>query len=292
VRSPIALAVSERSGNVLMPAQVVSPAPDGTFEFRYVPPGDYVLQAAVRPAEFALAHVAVSGADVGPLRIQTSAMAVVTGRIVLKGEPGTLLPESFLVTPAHADADYKTVSNLRMTPTVRFNPDWSFEARDLAGPLRFISPSPPRGWWLESVTIGGINAADEPVPFATADDSRADVDIVFADTAAEVSGRVVDTRGDLVAAYVAVAIPVDRDHWYSGSRYVKTASPSQDGRFTLSSLPPGDYLVAAVDTLSEGALQDFEVLATLSTRGRRVTVSRSERLVTDLSLVHLPPSMR
>ena len=142
------------------------------------------------------------------------------------------------------------------------------------------------------MTIGGINAADEPVQFATADDSRADVDIVFADTAAEVSGRVVDPRGELVAAYVAVAIPVDRDRWYSGSRYLRTASPGQEGRFTLASLPPGEYFLAAVDALSEGALQDYEVLATLGTLGRRVTVSGSERLVTDLSLVHLPASMR
>jgi len=292
VRSPIALAVSERSGNVLMPAQVVSPASNGAFEFAYVPPGDYVLQAAVRPAEFALARIVVSGADVGPVRIQTSATAAVTGRIVLKGEPGTLLPESFLVAPVHADADYKAASNLRLTPTVRFNPDWSFEARGLLGPLRFTSPSPPRGWWLESVTIGGTNAADEPVQFATTDDSRADVDIVFADTAAEISGRVVDTRGEPLAAYVAVAIPVDRDRWYSGSRYLRTASPSQEGRFTLASLPPGEYFLAAVDALSEGALQDFEVLATLGTLGRRVKVSGSERLVTDLSLVRLPASMR
>ena len=292
VRSPVALAVSERSDNVLMPAQVVSPASNGAFEFLHVPPGDYVLQVAVRPAEFALTRVTVSGADVGPLRVQTSAMAAVTGRVVLKGEPGALLPQSFLVTSAHADADYQPVGNLRMTPTVRVNSDWSFEARGLAGPLRFISPSPPRGWWLESVTIGGINAADEPVQFATADDSRADVDVVFANTAAEVSGRVVDTRAQPVAAFVAVAIPVDRDRWYSGSRYLKTASPNQEGRFTLASLPPGDYFVAAVEALPEGALQDLEVLATLSTRGRRVTLSGSERLVTDLSLVGLPASMR
>jgi len=142
------------------------------------------------------------------------------------------------------------------------------------------------------VTIGGINAADEPVQFATTDDSRADVDIVFADTAAEISGRVVDTRGEPLAAYVTVAIPVDRDRWYSGSRYLRTASPSQEGRFTLASLPPGEYFLAAVDALSEGALQDFEVLATLGTLGRRVKVSGSERLVTDLSLVRLPASMR
>ena len=291
VRSPVALAVSERSDNVLMPAQVVSPASNGAFEFLHVPPGDYVLQVAVRPAEFALARVTVSGADVGPLRVQTSAMAAVTGRVVLKGDPGVLLPQSFLVTSAPADADYQPVDNLRMTPTVRVNSDWSFEARGLAGPLRFISPSPPRGWWLESVTVGGINAADEPVQFATADDSRADVDVVFANTAAEVSGRVVDSRGQPVAAFVAVAIPVDRDRWYSGSRYLKTAA-AQEGRFTLASLPPGDYSVAAVEALSEVALQDLEVLATLSTRGRRVTLSGSERLVTDLSLVGLPASMR
>jgi hypothetical protein len=293
VRTLIALMVSERSGNVSMPAQVVSPASDGAFEFMHVPPGDYVLQAAVRPAEFALARVEVSGANVGPLHIQTSAMAVVSGRIVLKGEPGTLRPESFLVTPAHASPDFRVVSNLRMTPTVRVNADWTYDVRGLAGPVRFLSQSPPpRGWWLESIMIGGINAADEPVRFATADDSRAGVDIVFADTAAEIAGRALDTRGDRVAAYVAVAIPVDRERWYAGSRYVKTALPDEESRFALTSLPPGDYWVAAVDALPAGALQDFDVLTQLGLLGRRVTVSASQRLVTDVPLARLPAVLR
>jgi hypothetical protein len=82
-----------------------------------------------------------------------------------------------------------------------------------------------------------------------------------------------------------VAFPVDRGRWYTGSRFIKIAPPDEEARFNLGTLPPGDYWVAAVDALPDGSLEDPELLARLSTVGRRVTLSAGQRVVADLPLV-------
>ena len=97
-----------------------------------------------------------------------------------------------------------------------------------------------------------------------------------------------DGRNEPVGTYVAVAFPVDGDRWYSGSRYVTTASPNQEGRFTLPAMPPGDYWIAAVDALPDSSLQDRDVLAKLSAIARRITVSSGQRVVVDVPLARIP----
>ena len=86
--------------------------------------------------------------------------------------------------------------------------------------------------------------------------------------------------------------PVDRDRWYPGSRYVKSALAAEQGRFTIASLPPGDYWVAAVEALPDGALRDPGVLDALTATGRRVTLAAGERLAIDLPLMRLPTAAR
>ncbi|MNC86606.1 hypothetical protein D3C83_22780 [compost metagenome] len=52
-------------------------------------------------------------------------------------------------------------------------------------------------------------------------------------------------------------------------------------------LPPGDYVVAAVDALPDAAIHDPDVVRHLLEAGRRVTLDPAERLTADLPLVRL-----
>ena len=104
---------------------------------------------------------------------------------------------------------------------------------------------------------------------------------------AEISGRVVNGRNEPVGTFVVIALPVDRRQWYSGSRFIKLARPDEEARFTVGTLPPGDYWLAAVNALMEGSVEDPEMLAALSAIGRRVTLSAGQRMVTDLPLYNV-----
>jgi hypothetical protein len=286
---PVALTVSGRSGAVMTPPLSAPPRFDGSFEFTHVPPGQYVLQAfQMSGRQFGRSFVEVIDGDVGPVRLNVTQTSTMTGRIVVTGGQPDGRTNSVRIDVLPADPESQAQNGLPRAPVFHLDSDGAFAISGLVGPVRFVDARAPAGWWLESVNIGGVNAADEPVLFQMPDASRSGIEIVFSPDGAEVSGRALDGRNEPVANYAAVVFPVDRDRWYTGSRYVKRAMPDQQGRFTAAPLPPGDYWVAAVDAPSDAQLQDADVLATLSAIARRITVSRGQKVVVDVPLVRVP----
>jgi hypothetical protein len=273
----------------MMPPLSAPVAFDGTFEFTHVPPGQYVLQAfQMAGREYARSFVEVTDGDVGPMRLNVAPTSTISGRIVVNGARPDGGASNVRIDALSADPDYQPEDGLPRAPVFRLVAGGEFDISGLVGPVRFVDAAAPAGWWLESVNVGGVNAADEPVLFQTPEDSRSGVEIVFSTDGAELSGRAVDRRNEPVATYVAVVFPVNRDRWYAGSRYVKAAVPGAQGRFTVASLPPGDYFVATVDARQDAGLRDIETLGRLSAVARRVTVSAGEALAVDVPLGPTP----
>lgn len=298
---PVALTASVGSGGVMSPPLSAPFALDGSFEFTHVPPGRYVLQAfQMATREFGRTFIEVADGDVGPVRLNVAPTSTISGRIVVNGATANPNLGDVRIDVLPADPDYLSQNALPRAAVFMLNTSTdsagstsaTYEVRGLAGPVRFVDARVPAGWWLESVNIGGVNAADDPVLFEAPVDSRGDVEIVFSTNGAEVSGRAVDSRNEPAPTFVAVMFPVDRDRWYAGSRYVKSALAAEQGRFTIASLPPADYWVAAVEALPDGALRDPGVLEALTAAGRRVSLSAGERLVIDLPVVRLPVAAR
>jgi hypothetical protein len=76
---------------------------------------------------------------------------------------------------------------------------------------------------------------------------------------------------------------------YPSSRYVKTGLKLRDGRFEAAGLPPGEYIVAAING-DDGAFASLEqddpdLTALLAARGTRVTVFERERASVNLRLL-------
>jgi hypothetical protein len=291
LQQPLVLAGSTRAGVTVVP-QTATMSGD-RFVFEHVLPGSYVIHAIQRRQlsdrlvqEFAMRFVEVIDYDTAGLLITTSKGTTVAGRILTEGDrapgAGTLFPFDIV----SADPDFAPPPGQFQPWTVRFIAGGYFQIDGLSGPVRFTSAAPD-GWFLKSVDIGGRNAVEEPVTFGTPNDWRGQVNVVFSSAGAKVSGRVVNGRNEPVATYGVVALPVDRDRWYSGSAFIRTAHPDEEARFALGTLPPGDYWIAALDSLPDGSLEDPELLARLSAIGRRVALSAGQRLVTDLSLVTL-----
>jgi len=117
-------------------------------------------------------------------------------------------------------------------------------------------------------------------PFAQGTSSNGD---------AAISGHVTDARSAPVSAYSVVVFPTDRARWSETSRSLRVAKPSQDGSFEVTSLPPGEYWVAATDPMnSSDASGDSlkpETLERLSFRATRVTLAERQRVMTVLRLI-------
>jgi hypothetical protein len=114
-------------------------------------------------------------------------------------------------------------------------------------------------------------------------------EVVLADAGATIAGHVTDARSTPVSRYSVVVFSTDRRKWVANSRYLKLGRPSQDGGFEIAGLLPGEYWVAAVDTIqgnqSDGEWDKPEVLEALSTRAQRVTLAERERYLTVLRLI-------
>jgi hypothetical protein len=65
-----------------------------------------------------------------------------------------------------------------------------------------------------------------------------------------ITGTIVDGDGAPVFRHRIVIMSADRAHWVPGSRRVASAQPDTKGRFAVRGLPPGAYLLAALDGAS------------------------------------------
>ena len=81
----------------------------------------------------------------------------------------------------------------------------------------------------------------------------------------------------------------DQSRWFSRSPYIKLGTPAQDGTFSVTGLPPGEYLATAIDQIDGGAdfgsWQNPAVLATLAPTARRFTLAAGQTATTELRLI-------
>lgn len=310
-RGWVTLRVSRASGAPLLPPWRVATDTAGAFEFPGVPSGDYVLQAdgqqsrllamhdgrsAVRPggavivldadhvsAEFGAQPVTVGDMDVGPVVLRTLAGSTLSGRLVQEGPGPRAANAAFLLDAVTADPD----SGRSASDRIRASVDGTFEVSGLVGPVRFVPADAPGGWWLRSVMLDGVNAADDPVMFGTQAQSKRNVQVVFSSVPTGIAGRVRERGQDAVTGAAVIAFSVNPSRWFDGSRHLKRGT-SIDGRFTIPALPPGDYYVVAVDTVDTTQWQDPAFLQQLTPFATFVSVSEGQTVNEDLDLVRLP----
>jgi hypothetical protein len=280
------LAVSARSGSVAPEPRFVRIGSDGSFELPDVSPGDYVLQAlgdrgpGVAP-EFGSEYITVAEHNAPPVTIRTTTGATLEGRFTSEGR--TTIPlRAQALHAAPLDVD-RSPPDGRGPEGLAVHDDGRFYLTGLFGPMRLTYPA-PAGWYLKSITIGGIDVTDQSFDFGFGDQVISDADIVLSNTGARIDGTVSDVADRRVREFAVVAFSANRAHWFAGSRYVRWAATTPNGSFDVGDLPPGDYLVAAVDALPPGDWQALDGLDALVPRATRVTLREGEARTITLPL--------
>ncbi|HYE85671.1 MAG TPA: carboxypeptidase-like regulatory domain-containing protein, partial [Vicinamibacterales bacterium] len=100
----------------------------------------------------------------------------------------------------------------------------------------------------------------------------------------ELSGRITGDRGLPQTDATVIVFADDASRWGFGTRYIRTARPDQDGRYTLRGMPPHDYLVVAVTDIEPGQWQDPEFLESIKPQAVRVALGEGESRAQDLKL--------
>jgi protocatechuate 3,4-dioxygenase beta subunit len=265
--------------------RVARPGPDGEFAFADVPPGDYLLRTLVESGpsarEFASSAITVADGDPEPVMIRTSLGSTVSGRIVLEGCSGQVL-WGYSATSVAVDSAASTGSVTNVSSPVSTGEPFTLSG--LAGPTRVRVWSDDQSWYVKSIVIDGFDVTDAPFDFGSEARAYSEVEAVFS-RGATITGRVTDDRAAPVRDYAAYVFATDRDKWFDGSRWVKLARASADGTFTASSMPPGEYWIAAVNRVDASTAADTEVLAMLTSRASRMTVGEGQSQNLTLRLI-------
>jgi protocatechuate 3,4-dioxygenase beta subunit len=263
--------------------------PDGSFTLSGVAPGEYRIVAQYRPeqpagfvmsaAETASVPVTVAGQDVSGVIITTAPGATARGRIRFEGG----------IPPGASPASISVLAvPVAFSPAVmggggRVLDDWTFEATGLSERRRFRIGNPPSGWFVKSVVHDGLDITDAGMEFHQGQTATGIV-IVLTQRVTDLTGSVHDSSGRTVSDYVVVAFSSDSAKWGYQTRFVRSARPNQEGRFSIKGLPPDDYLVVALEYIETGEETDPDQLERWRAAATRVPLTEGEARTINLKV--------
>ena len=241
---------------------------DGTFEFRGVPPGDYLLSATqdfLSPMGGQM-PVQVKDRHVSGLIMQTLAPIEVTGKLTVEGKGSDQI-------------DLKKLgARLAAGDFIQVNPPKA--TADDSGKFTFQGVTPGRyelrtdngaaQLYLKSATYAGHEVDDDGIDLS----ARADgpIAITLSTEGAEVKGTVSGEDGKAMAGATVVLVPDSRRI----SQFHDTVS-DQNGGFDFQNLPPGDYKLLAWEELEPNQFQNPEFLAKYIARAETVRLMTNDR---------------
>jgi hypothetical protein len=264
---------------------------DGSWRFRDVAPGEYEVSISTTNRdgirETATTPVIVSGVDVDGLSLIAEGLVTLSGSLVT--DDGAPLPQLTGQARPRVVADSITPGR-RPTQIVSgddnglVNATGAFSYKATRGPAVIQVWSLPSGWALKSVEISGRESVDNVIDIkgGAALDG---VKVVVTNRFPAVTGRITDDNGSDVEGIV-VLFPSDEARWIGISDNIRHARTDQRGIFRLATVPPGDYLAVALETLQPWQAADPEFLATLKGGASRVTVREGQPSQLTLPLLH------
>jgi hypothetical protein len=279
----------------------------GAFTFLAVPSGSYSVKAywlpsSPRPGFSGAAPPPVDGptlsgslpvsvgeADVTDLLLTLRHGPRVLGRIVFDGTASAPVGAQLTSGVIRFElADGRAPSSPPMPPLrAAIGPDGQFHSIGLpAGRYVFRIDAYP-GWTLESAMLSGRDLSDDGFDAEGGGDDLAGVVVTLTDAPAGISG-VVRTSGGVPAAQAAVLVFSPNsahwiDHGTTPRRQLRTTT-SKTGTFSVSGLPPGEYLALALSGAPPDNWRMPEFLSAASRAATHVTVERRATRTVDLTV--------
>jgi hypothetical protein len=114
------------------------------------------------------------------------------------------------------------------------------------------------------------------------------IDVVLSERWATLSGVVRDDRNAPVADTALLLFPADETRWLPGSPSIRRMRTDRDGRYGVSTLHAGDYLLAVANDIETRRLDDVSFLRSLAERAAQISLKEEDDLVFDLRVTRSP----
>ena len=187
--------------------------------------------------------------------------------------------------------DVRSVPPIAYIPPATVQPDGSFEVTDIVPNTYSLFVAGPgvgeSGWWPRAAMLAGTDLLDAPIQIA-AGDAVSGVTITLSDRRTELSGTLEAPNGTPVSDVLILAYPANPALRTPRSRRVQAVRPDSAGKFILTNLPPGDYLLCALANADGTEWADPAFFGQLVSSSVKVTLGEGEKKVQNLRLG--PPS--
>jgi hypothetical protein len=271
----------------------------GLFSFAAVPPGQFTIKA-VRMIQVPLAAadeggtrpmppqtlwldspLAVADSNVSGLMLQLQEGTTVSGRVMFEGLAAAQQTEIPGVRFSLSSADGRAIP---CCPAVQVTPAGDFRTHGYAPGGYYPTVTNVPDWYLRSITAGGRDIMRSPLIIDS--DPIEDVVVTYTQKESTIEGRVVTRAGAVDAAAAILVFPQEYQAMAGGvnPRIVRLARPTpQTGTFSVPSVVPGSYLIAAVPDGDLPNWRDMTAIAALVQLATPVTVAPGERKVVTLT---------
>ena len=234
-------------------------APDGSFEFRDVPAGTYLVGDE---------EIAVTGVDIDDIQMVVKTGSTVTGSVV--SADGSPLP--FGPSGVRIINQTTTGKALPRVAVVEVDQNFAFKMANLGGEFLFRVTGLPEGWMLDAVRLGEKDITDVPWNVPTGGKEFADLKIVVTPRQGTIAGLVRDAKGQPTTAASVIVFSENAQHWTPYSRFLRIVRPGADGQFSVGLLPPGTYRAVALDYVEPGQHEDKAFLESIRDEGARIVL--------------------
>ena len=273
-----------------------------TFSFPGLVPGRYVVHTRSKDGRWAGADVLITDRDIRDLTLVLEPPMSLEGRIAFATSSASRPPDVATVRvglerrgpdgkPAPVEASRTGPASVAPPATELrpVNPDGTFVITEiprgrfaLTAVMPFVSGPT---WWLATALAAGRDLLDMPLNFGTDLRSLTDVVLTFSDRPTGLTGRLQTPAGGPATDYFVIVFSADRAHWFPGARRTRAVRPATDGVYSVSELPAGAYLVAAVTDAYPDEWQRADFLSQLASFAVPVTVRAGETARQDLQIV-------
>ena len=256
---------------------------DGTFTISNVIPGKYTIVARADggpngETRTAVQPLVVAGEEVTVALTPTPGVNV-SGMMTLEAAT-TPVPKNFAGFRVNAVPLDAAATLGRPARPIDTTPTGQFSVGGVSAGRYVIRGVAPRGWTLKAVYVEGREVTDQPIEIKGQDVTG--INVIFTDRVSSLSGAVRDARGTPFEGATVIAFPSDDRLWFPQSRQIVTARTNKTGAYRFSAIPPGDYLVVALDDVEQGEWFDPAFLEQIRDDATKVSVGEGEQRTQDL----------
>ena len=260
----------------------------GGAGFEVTPAGRAAAAVAARASEterlWAMTNVFVDGRNISNLALTLQPGMNVSGRLVFEGTatlPTDLTRLRVTASPVDPPGASRGVAS---SAAVRVDASGRFTINGVVpGRYRLTASGASQGWTLSSSTVSGQDTLDFPVEVKPNEGVSGAI-LTFTDRPTEITGTIVNERGEPAPDYTIIVYPAERHFWTPGSRRISSQRPGTDGHFTFRNLPPGEYRIAPVLDPEPGTWYDPALLQQLDATALRFPLAVGEKKVQALRI--------